>query len=367
MKITFRISNLFFILLLSINLNGQIDTTKIIQTNNSNDFWKTFDDQARSNKARIVFYNVENFYDTENDSLTSDESFTPDGDNHWTKSKYWKKVNNLAKVLTSIGGWDFPEIIGMCEIENRRVLEDLTKRSGLSSAKYGIVHYDSPDNRGIDVAFLYRTDRFHVIHSEPIPVKFINEPNGKTRDILYVSGVFKFSPDTVHFFVNHWPSRYGGYAATIEKRNRAADILRHKVDSLLNINSKTLIFMMGDLNDYPSDISLIEHLRALPDTNNANPMDVINLMYPIYKEGRYGSHKYQEHWGILDQMIVSYEFLTRKKGLHIDEKGANIFRAPFLLMPDETYVGLKNFRTYVGFKYTGGYSDHLPVYVDITE
>lgn len=353
--------------MLCLNLKGQIDSTKITQINNQDDFWKSFDDQPRSNKARIVFYNTENFYDTEDDSLKADESFTPDGANHWTKSKYWKKVNNLAKVFTSIGGWDFPEIIGMCEVENRRVLEDLTKRSGLSSAKYGIVHYDSPDNRGIDVALLYRTDRFRVIHSEPITVNFIDDPNGKTRDILYVCGVFKFSPDTVHLFVNHWPSRYGGYAATIEKRNQAADILRIKVDSLLNINPHTLILMMGDLNDYPSDESLIKHLRALPDTINASPNDVINLMFPIHKEGRYGSHKYQEHWGILDQIIVSHEFLTRTKGLHVGEKGANIFRAPFLLIPDDTYVGQKNFRTYIGFKYSGGYSDHLPVYVDIIE
>lgn len=362
-----QISLLGILLLLNFNLHSQIDSTKVTQINVEDDFWKTFDDQPRISKARVVFYNTENFYDTEDDSLKSDESFTPDGVNHWSKTKYWKKVNNLSKVITAIGGWDYPEIIGMCEIENRRVLEDLTKRSGLSSAKYSIVHYDSPDNRGIDVAFLYRPDRFHVIHSEAIPLTFPNDPTGKTRDILYVSGVFKFSTDTVHFFVNHWPSRYGGYAATIDKRNHAAEVVRNKVDSLLNLNENNLIFIMGDLNDYPSDESLVKHLRALPDVKNAKPSDVINLMYPIHAEGKFGSHKYQDHWGILDQMIVSYAFLKKTKGLHISEKEANIFRAPFLLIPDEGYIGIKPFRTFVGFKYIGGFSDHLPVYVDITE
>lgn len=362
-----RISGLSFLLLLCINLQSQIDSTKITQINANDDFWKTFDDQPRTNKARVVFYNTENFYDTEDDSLKSDEAFTPDGSNHWTKSRYWKKINNLSKVFTAIGGWDFPEVIGMTEIENRSVLEDLTRRSGLSSGKYGIVHYDSPDQRGIDVALIYRKDRFRIIYSEPINVSFVDDPNSKTRDILYVSGVFAFSPDTVHFFVNHWPSRYGGYAATIEKRNRAGDVLRYKVDSLLNRNSNAKIIIMGDFNDYPYDISLIKHLKALPDTIGASNSEVINLMYPIYKEGKYGTNKYQDNWGILDQIIVSYAFLKDKDGIHISKNQGNIFRAPFLIIPDESYIGFKPFRTYVGFKYYGGFSDHLPVYVDVTE
>ena len=346
---------------------SQSDTSQIIQNRDTDDFWKSFDDSPRNNRARVVFYNVENLFDTEKDSIAADESYTPEGSNRWTKYRYWKKIGNLSKVIVAVGGWDLPEIVGLCEIENRRVLVDLTRSQALNDGNYGIVHYDSPDRRGIDVAMIYRKDRFRVIHSEPVLVNFPEEPTSKTRDILYVNGVFPFSDDTLHVFVNHWPSRYGGYAATISKRNRAAEILRNKVDSLYNVNVNARILIMGDLNDYPSDESLVKFLRALPNGESAQKRDVINLMYPIHKEGKYGSHKYQDHWGILDQIIVSEALFNNKTGLRVHQQKAHIFRAPFLLEKDETYLGYKVFRTFAGFRYLGGFADHLPVFTDIID
>jgi predicted extracellular nuclease len=165
--------------------------------------------------------------------------------------------------------------------------------------------------------------------------------------------------------VNHWPSRYGGYAATIDKRNRAADIVRSIVDSIHLINNKANVLIMGDLNDYPTDASLVEHLRAKPNLDNTSELDLINLMYHYQKEGKIGSHKYQEHWGVLDQIIISQPMLKRKEGLRVAKEGAVIYRADFLLVPDETFLGVKNNRTFIGSRYNGGYSDHLPVFVDL--
>lgn len=356
-----------FLFVFSFIVWSQTDSVKIVQNLDLEGFWKSFDDSPRTNRARIAFYNVENLFNTENDSLVSDEGYTPEGTSHWTKYRYWNKINKLSKVIVALGGWDYPEIVGLCEVENRGVVSDLIKSKALSGGNYEIVHYDSPDNRGIDVALIYRKDRFRVLYSEPIRVTFPDELNSKTRDVLYVNGLFPFSEDTLHIFVNHWPSRYGGYAATIVKRNRAADIVRAKVDSLYDVNVNARIFIMGDLNDYPSDESLIKHLRALPDGTNAQERDLINLMYPIHKEGKYGSHKYQDHWGILDQMIVSSALYGKSSGLRIYNQKAYIFRAPFLLEKDDTYLGYKVFRTYAGFRYLGGFADHLPVFSDLID
>ncbi len=342
----------------------KIDSLKIAQKLEY-DYLTNFNDAPRSNSIRIGFYNMENLYDIENDSLKNDDAFTPEGDNHWSKYRYWKKINNMAKVISTIGGWEAPEILGLCEVENMKVVKDLIYSAPLKKSKYRIVHYDSPDNRGIDVALIYRYQKFQVLNSRPITVTFENEPDSKTRDILYVTGIITASKDTVHVFVNHWPSRYGGYAATIEKRNRAADIVRQQVDSIHLANPTANIIIMGDLNDYPSDFSLVDHLKAKPDTENSSPSDLINLMYPIHKAGKFGSHKYQAHWGVLDQIIVSQPLLMRKKGLRVAKEGAVVFRADFLLVPDDTYLGVKNNRTFIGSKYNGGYSDHLPVFVDL--
>ncbi len=351
------LTNIFF-------LDAQIDSNLEL---NKFEFttMKGFKDEVRNNSIRIAFYNVENLYDTENDSLTNDDAFTPEGSNHWTKGRYWKKINNLGKVILSIGGWEPPEIIGLCEIENEKVLKDLIYNSPLKKFKYRIVHYNSPDNRGIDVALLYRQDKFKVLKSKPIKVSFSEDTTAKTRDILYVCGAIPSTNDTLNILVNHWPSRYGGYAATIKKRNRAAQIARQVFDSIININSDANFILIGDLNDYPTDISLIEHLKAKPDTLNTQNYDLINLSFKTHTKGKIGSHKYQEHWGVLDQIIVSNQLTKREKGLKVSKEWYNIFRADFLITTDETFLGIKPNRTFIGTRYNGGYADHLPVFVDL--
>ncbi|MEI6348411.1 MAG: endonuclease/exonuclease/phosphatase family protein [Bacteroidota bacterium] len=357
------LSTLFFCFI-AISAFSQIDTVKTTPKL-VYEYLTNFSDAPRSNSIRIGFYNMENMYDTENDSLKSDDDFTPDGANRWSKSRYWKKINNMARVISTIGGWDAPDIMGMCEVENLKVVKNLIFSEPLKKTKYRIIHYDSPDNRGIDVALIYRYDRFRVINSRPIELTFPGEPESKTRDILYVTGKIVGSNDTLHILVNHWPSRYGGYAATIEKRNRAADVVRQTVDSIRQANSGANVLIMGDLNDYPTDISVVEHLKAKPSIENTTESDLINLMYTYQQAGKIGSHKYQEKWGVLDQIIVSQPLLKRKTGLRVAKEGAVIYRADFLLVPDETYLGVKTNRTFIGSRYNGGYSDHLPVFVDL--
>jgi predicted extracellular nuclease len=189
----------------------------------------------------------------------------------------------------------------------------------------------------------------------------------QTRDILYVQGApVNGCQDTLHLFVNHWSSRYGGYAATMEKRERAGDILRKKVDSIFGSNPQARMLIMGDFNDYPDDKSITQHLKATLNMSDTalNKNCLLNLMYPYMNKNNIGTHKYQQHWGILDQIIVSQALFNAKIGLRT-KNAAHIFNADFLLEKDENNMGVKPFRTYLGMKYVGGFSDHLPIFVDL--
>jgi predicted extracellular nuclease len=225
---------------------------------------------------RIMFYNCENLYDTYDDSLKADEEFLPDGMKYWTWTRYQKKLANISKVITGIGGWDPPEIIGLCEIENRYVLDGLTKESAIQKHNYQIIQKESPDSRGIDVAFLYLKDKFTPISYKAIPVIFPDAPERKTRDILYVCG-YTNKKDTLHIFVNHWPSRWGGELESEDKRIVAALTLRSYVDSIFDTNSKANILIMGDLNDFPENISVHNELRAKTEYDNIKSNELYNL------------------------------------------------------------------------------------------
>jgi len=250
-------------------------------------------------------------------------------------------------------------MIGLAEIENANVLKKLCYYTGLKAYQYRYVHYNSPDPRGIGVALLYRSDRIEIIESFPVPVVFPFEPNTKNRDILYTKALF--AEDTLHLFVNHWTSRFGGHGATIPKRNYYAQVVRHKVDSLLRINPNAYIIIMGDLNDYPTDESLTSYLQAKNPENGIDNGTLFNLMAPLIAKKNRGTHKTQEFWGCLDQFIVSKSLLNNENKWQIENREAIIFDAPFLLTADEKYGGVKTFRTYLGPKYLGGYSDHLPI------
>lgn len=307
-----------------------------------------------------MFYNVENLFDTLNDPKTNDEEFTPSGKVPWTSERLNNKIKHIGQVITDITNPAMPDVVGFAEIENKQVLEMLTSSAGLSKTEYSIVHYDSPDERGIDVAMLYNPATFKVISSEPVQV--ILPQNDLTRDILYVKGKLN-SGEILHVFVNHWPSRRGGSEISATKRMAAANVLRSKLNEIQKLEKNPNILILGDFNDEPSDNSIIQGLKAVnPDqafTNNS----LYSLLYPQFKKGE-GSLYYKD-WDVFDQIIVSGNMLLRKKGLSTVVSGAGIFKADYLLYKTQTGESRPN-RTMSGSKYFGGYSDHLPVFVKLT-
>ena len=318
-----------------------------------------------SNTLRICFYNLENFFDCERNPQKEDGDFTPEGKYHWTKTRFYKKVNSIAKVFIAMGGGICPEIIGVCEIENEEVISNLLYKSPLKSQKYNYVFYPTPDRRGIGVSLFYKSDKFEVVYSRPISVIDSADKSFKTRDILYVKGLWlSHCDDTLHLFVNHFPSRYGGYAASIGKRNLAAKILRSSIDSILLIDNSAKIIIMGDFNDYPYNESVVTYLQVPYEREKNDTVNFVNAMFPYFNRNNVGTHKFQEHWGILDQIIVSPKLYFSTSGPRTNGNGV-IFDADFLLEKDETHLGFKPFRTYLGFSYKGGFSDHLPVFIDL--
>lgn len=317
--------------------------------------------QNLNGSYRFVFYNAENYFDCFDDSIKNDKDFLPDANRHWTSSKVYNKTQNLFKVFTAIGAWDAPVLIGLAEIENAYVLRKLTKYSKLAAFNYNYIHFESPDSRGIDVALLYRYEKFEVLYSQNIGIVFPFDANLKTRDILYVKGIVDHL-DTLHVFINHWPSRMGGKEKSEPKRIFVAQQLRLKVDSILEINPVAKIIIAGDLNDEPEDISVTEHLKA----KNITPENTGLINLSKLNEKHMGTHKYGGRWSILDHIIVSNSLLNDTiQGLKISERAYQIFDAPFLLTEDKNYMGFKPNRTFNGFKYQNGFSDHLPVYIDL--
>lgn len=308
----------------------------------------------------FVFYNVENLFDLEDDSLTRDDEFTPEGDKHWNSDRYHTKIDHVARVLVGIGKWELPAIVGLCEIENRKVLYELTAHRLLKQANYKIIHKDSPDGRGIDVGLIYRNDVFHPLRSRWIDIVFESDTNLTTRDILYVKGIVR-QQDTIHIFINHWPSRWGGVEATEPKRVEVARRLKEVSDSIFLAEVNPNIIIAGDLNDTPGDSSIYKVLEAKERFSDEDA-GLVNLMYAIHEKEGQGTLKYREQWEVYDQIIVSAGIKKLKhSGLLMD--GAYIFREDYLLTEDERYLGEKPFRTYSGPRYLGGFSDHLPVYV----
>jgi len=317
---------------------------------------------AGYNKKRnltVVFYNVENLFDTENSQGVNDAEFTPESEKKWTPERYQKKLEDISRVLSSVNQKELPEIIGLCEIENRKVLNDLVKTETLAGGEYEIAHFESPDFRGIDVVLLYRPDEFKVTWSAPVKVSFAEEPDFTTRDILYVKGE-TINREEFHIFVNHWPSRIGGLEQTERKRIAVAQLLKSKIDSVQNVNPEANIIVMGDMNDEPSNKSLNEVLSAKrPETENAS---LINLMYPVH-EAKQGSYNYRGNWNMLDNIIVSPGLLDNK-GFQSVEKQGFVFREQWMEYQNDKGEISPN-RTYGGPNYYGGVSDHFPVFFQL--
>lgn len=313
----------------------------------------------------IAFYNLENLFDYEDDPLTYDDDRTPEGKDHWTKKIYEAKLANMAKVIAQIGKektGTSPTIIGVCEIENRRVLEDLLNLPELVDQNYGIVHYDSPDRRGIDVALLYKKKLFSPTHQSKHELLIYDkdDPSARvfTRDQLLVSGTLDGDP--IHLIVSHWPSRRGGEEASRPKRVKAAQLNKRIIDSIFSTDPYAKIISMGDLNDDPNDASVKNVLLAKKQIGEVELKGLYNPMESLFEEG-FGTLAYRDKWNLFDQMIISHE-LTKKQYNSYRFYKAGVFNKSFLINPRGRYKGYP-YRSFVGGGFTGGYSDHFPVYL----
>lgn len=310
--------------------------------------------------CRIVFYNVENLFDTRNDPLTADDEFTPRGGKHWSQARYTDKSRKIAEVIDSIGGRCLPVFIGLAEIENRKVLEDLTGKTMLTDGHYGIVHQDSPDPRGIDVAFLYQKEYFQLLDTDFLHLFFPEDTTIRTRNILYVKG--RLGADTLHFFVCHFPSMIGGEKQSEWRRVRAASVMRRRVDSIWQTDPQAAVIIMGDMNG-KANTRAQKTLGARNSDRTILSGELYNTGYYLLNKDR-GSYRYKGRWQTIDHIIVSGSVLNGSLGWKTD-RHLSVYAASFLLEEDRTYFGFKPRPTYRGPRYIGGYSDHLPVFLDI--
>lgn len=312
----------------------------------------------------VAFYNVENLFDTVDDPLTFDNDRTPLGKDRWTQEIYDKKMNNMAYAISRIGKektGSSPVLIGLCEVENREVLEDLISRSPLKEEDYGIIHYDAPDQRGIDVALLYKKNLFTPQNSQPRELYIFDKANAEkrvyTRDQLVVTGFL--NSEKIHLLVNHWPSRSGGAKRSNYRREAAARLSRRITDSLLLENPYAKILNMGDFNDDPKDKSLSLVLGTFEKKEDVTMKTYYNPMASLHRKGL-GTSAYRDGWNLFDQILISKALLTDDKGLRFYQAG--IFNEKFLITSSGQYRGYP-FRSMGQTGFTDGYSDHFPVYV----
>ncbi len=309
----------------------------------------------------VAFWNLENLFDTVDDSLKNDEEFLPAGGKEWTNERLDKKYYNLARVIRLMGNGNGPDILGVCEIEHKYLLDSLTSKF-LSDLNYSSAGLEAPDERGIENGLIYNADKFSLLSVTGDTV--VLSDGYPTRLILGCTLVSK-NNDTLNIFVNHWPSRRGGEQESEINRIEAAKILRKNVDELLSINSESKIIIMGDFNDEPGNISISEVLNAQPvchDTIEQKIKDtgLYNLSYTLYKNGE-GSYKYRESWNMLDQIIISGNFFNIEK-LSYSCNTFEVFKPSIMVTRTGKFAGTP-FPTYGGSRYLGGYSDHFPVQV----
>lgn len=306
----------------------------------------------------VAFYNVENLFDTENDPANpGDDEFTPTGELNWTSERYEKKLSMLTRVIEAM---DFPEIIGLAEIENKKVLEDWINEPQMNTHDYRVAHLESNDYRGIDAALLYRATAFSILNVEDFIISFPDNPGYRTRDIFMVEGVLE-NKDTITVFVNHFPSRRGGQAKSEPKRIYVATQLRQLIENKLNHNNNGII-VMGDFNDEPNNKSIAEVIGAQQEPVTTEE-ELYNPMWQLTEQGQ-GSYNYKDNWQMLDQIILSGDLLDEDEGYRYLNNSAKVFKEEWLLQQEGNYKGYPD-RTYAGDTYLGGYSDHLPVLIEL--
>ncbi|MBC8320351.1 MAG: endonuclease/exonuclease/phosphatase family protein [Bacteroidetes bacterium] len=317
--------------------------------------------KKNTNSFTFAFYNVENLFDTIDDLNISDEGYLPNSKVAWNTERYNLKLNNMSKVMKSIDPAGFPALFGICEVENISVVEDLINHPNLAGAGYKAIHKDSPDERGIDVALLYNPEIFKPVGTRFIVPEFPDNPELKTRDILYFKGVVNKN-DTLHVFINHWVSRWGGQKETEPHRIQIAKVIKNITDSILNNELNANIIIAGDLNDNPSDTSIYKVLEALEISDIPGGKSLYNLSLKQFKNG-FGS-LYYKSWDMFDQIIVSTSLITGKNGLKVSSTEQVVFKEDWMLYQPKGGP-VRPSRTASGSNYYGGYSDHLPIMVSI--
>ena len=322
---------------------------------------------AQDKPYMVAFWNFENLFDIYNDPETHDDEFTPEGIKKWNETKYQKKLSNLERVIFDMAAInkDYPIVFGVSEIENRSVLEDLVSQPKLKGANYRICHFDSPDARGVDVAFLYRADVFKLEGCDNIKLNVPELPNFRTRDLVVMWGTIEGEP--FYFLVSHWPSRLGGKEASQFKRDACAKQIREIKDSLLQANPATKVVVMGDFNDDATDASLVKVMGAKGKLKELETGDFFNPYFQMLKAGL-GTLAYQDSWNLFDNICVTENLVNGTYGNLRLIKGkkfyGNIFTRPYMLQQEGQYKGYP-LRTFVTNNYQNGFSDHFPVYIYI--
>tara|TARA_R110002051_G_scaffold71624_4_gene129355 strand:+ start:19654 stop:20691 length:1038 start_codon:yes stop_codon:yes gene_type:complete len=313
----------------------------------------------------VAFYNLENLFDTKNDTLVYDDDRTPEGKDNWTIERYQQKVEHMSRVISEIGSDDnktAPDIIGVCEVENLRVLEDLIHHQNLSKFNYGIIHHDSPDERGIDVALLYKKNAFVPVNFNSHRLLLFNLEGKRdyTRDQLIVEGLL--DNEKIYFIVNHWPSRSGGEARSRPFRLEAAKLNKRIIDSVQRKDIHAKIISMGDFNDDPIDPSFKKILQVKKNHKILDSISLFGPMEKLYRKGK-GSLAYRDKWNLFDQLYMTSTFINKQRQSYTYWK-VGIFTPEYLMDSKGKYKGYP-LRTYAGGSYIGGYSDHFPVFLHL--
>ena len=320
--------------------------------------------QNSHNKAVIGFYNVENLFDTIDDPLKNDEQFLPDGDYRWGTARYNAKLEALSRVIELLANLDGGLVVlGVSEIENEKVMLDLAATERLAPYHLSVCHHESPDRRGVDVAFFYDASRFKILSTRAFPTIVPGEPDFITRDQWLMTGILD-GTDTLDIVVNHWPSKSGGEKRSLPGRLAAGALGRQIADSVLQSRPNAKFIYMGDLNDNPTSKCIMAEMATKTKPEKLTSTDLYNPMWKLFRDGL-GSYAYRDSWEMLDNIIISGGLVNAAPGTY-KFRSANIFRKDFMFTKTGSYMDYP-FRTFAGGNYQGGYSDHLPVYIVLTK
>ncbi|MCI4671676.1 MAG: hypothetical protein MRZ79_26275 [Bacteroidia bacterium] len=310
----------------------------------------------------VGFYNVENLFDTKDNPKTADEDFLPEGRYNWTEEKLEIKLANLAKVIGQLGD-NGPDFLGLAELENRSVAERLASHELIRNKGYELVHDESPDERGIDVAFLYDPEKMNYEGYEALEVVKKGDQNFKTREILMVKG--NINGQQMYFFVNHWPSRREGKEESEPNRVAAANRVKSKIEEILKEDSEAGFVVMGDFNDDPFDKSITRVLGAVGSKEKLNEDQLYNPMSPIFDPENYGSLTYRGRWNLFDQIIISEDLLDGEHSLSYLPNSAKVFNSEMIRVPNRNTKFVPRRAIFKGKFQDNGFSDHFPVYLTL--